>query len=251
MRTDTPRTRPAKPPLSRAAIVATTLALVDELGFAAVSMRRVAQALDTGPASLYVYIADRTELMAAAYDLALADVEIPTTGPWRPRLELLVTRAIESLGRHDDLASVTFADVPTGPHALRLTEAILTLLRTAALDDAACAWAADLLDAHITSSALELAARHRDQRTAATPPPTTAPDHHAPSPTGPADPRAASPTALAEATGARLRAVYDALPPDTFPSIHALRAHLVGGDRAAWKLRVLIDGLLAQSRPHD
>ena len=35
-------------------------------GFEATSMRRVAQALDTGPASLYVYVANRDELLRLA-----------------------------------------------------------------------------------------------------------------------------------------------------------------------------------------
>jgi len=63
---DNPRTRPAKAPLSQEAVVGAALALVDEAGCAAVTMRRVAQVLDTGPASLYVYVADRDELMTHA-----------------------------------------------------------------------------------------------------------------------------------------------------------------------------------------
>src|SRR4051794_14333618 len=56
------RERPAKPPLSREAIVAAALDIARTEGVEALSMRRVAQALDTGAASLYVYVADRREL---------------------------------------------------------------------------------------------------------------------------------------------------------------------------------------------
>src|SRR3954471_20422476 len=102
------RERPAKPPLSRDAIVAAALEIARTEGVDAVTMRRVAQALDTGPASLYVYVADRDELMAAVYDLALAGVHLPgpADGDWRVRLELLVSRAIAALGSHDDIALV-------------------------------------------------------------------------------------------------------------------------------------------------
>jgi hypothetical protein len=54
---------------------------------------------------------------------------------------------------------------------------------------------------------------------------------------------------MSAAFSARLDAVYAALPADEFPTIHALRPWLTrgGGDaRAAWKLRVLVDGLLAR-----
>ena len=90
------RDRPAKAPLSVEAVVDAALAILQSDGLEAISMRRVATALDTGPASLYVYVADRRELMEAAHDLALAGVEVPAEGDWRARLELLVDRVVAS-----------------------------------------------------------------------------------------------------------------------------------------------------------
>ncbi|WNV86920.1 TetR/AcrR family transcriptional regulator C-terminal domain-containing protein [Umezawaea sp. Da 62-37] len=230
-----PRTSPAKAPLSRDAIVSTTLALVDELGFGAVSMRRVSQALDTGPASLYVYVRDRQELMALAHDLAMADVELPTDsdGDWRARLELLVDRVVDALGSHDDIASLGLSDVPVGAHSLRVTEEMLRLLGVGGIDDAACAWAADLLGQYIASSALEKAARLRAQRDLARA----------------GDTGRATEEAMSEAFSARLDTVYRSLPASQYPTISVLAPLLTGGEgdaRAAWKLRVIIDGLLAQ-----
>ena len=66
------RDRPAKPALSREAIVDAALAIVREEGIDALTMRRLAQALDTGPASLYVYVANRDELWDLLFDAALA-----------------------------------------------------------------------------------------------------------------------------------------------------------------------------------
>ena len=78
-----PRTRPAKTALSREAVVAAALRVVDDVGYDAASMRRVAAELETGPASLYVYVDDRRELMEAVHDLALAekfaDLIVPIT----------------------------------------------------------------------------------------------------------------------------------------------------------------------------
>ena len=50
------RDRPAKPPLSVDAVVDAALAVLQADGLEAVTMRRVAAALDTGAASLYVYV---------------------------------------------------------------------------------------------------------------------------------------------------------------------------------------------------
>ena len=66
------RDRPAKPALSREAIVDAALAIVREEGIDALTMRHLAQALDTGPASLYVYVANRDELWELLFDAALA-----------------------------------------------------------------------------------------------------------------------------------------------------------------------------------
>ena len=232
---DNPRTRPAKAPLSREAVIAAALGLVDEIGYSAVTMRRVAQALDTGPASLYVYVADRGELMTLVYDLALAQVDLPSEadGDWRARLELLVGRTITVLGDHDDIALVALAKVQTGRNALRISEATLSLLREAGLEDAACVWAADLLDQYVTSSALERAAWLRAQRSL----------------TASGSSAEATEEAMSQAAGAELDAVFNSLPADEYPTIHALRGSMTAaGDsdtRAAWKLRVIIDGLLA------
>jgi AcrR family transcriptional regulator len=240
-RPDNPRTRPAKAPLSREAVIAAALALVDEVGYPAVTMRRVAQALDTGPASLYVYVADRDELMSEVYDLALGQVELPgeADGDWRARLELLVGRVITVLGGHDDIALVALTSVQTGRHALRVSEEILRLLREGGVPDATCVWAADLMDQYVTSSALERAGWLRAQRSLEG--------------SGSADSTA---DAMARAAGAELDAALGSLPADEYPTIHALRGSMTtAGDsdtRAAWKLRVIIDGLLAQhERPRD
>jgi AcrR family transcriptional regulator len=225
-----PRTRPAKAALSREAVVAAALRVVEEVGYDAASMRRVAAALETGPASLYVYVADRRELMEAAHDLALAHVEVPAEGDWRARLELLVDRVVAALAAHGDIAMAAIAEVPLGPHVLRLHEAMLGLLRAGGVDEASCAWAADLLGQYIASSALEQAVWSREQGAIA-------------------DADEATEEAVGAAFGARLDGVYAALPPAEFPVLTGLRPWLTHGGgpaRASWKLRVIVDGLLAQ-----
>src|SRR3954451_7962705 len=88
------RERPAKPALSREGIVATAVAVMRAEGLEKVTMRRLAQELDTGPASLYVYVANTAELHAAVLDELLGEVDL--TGreggdDWHGRLRAVMT----------------------------------------------------------------------------------------------------------------------------------------------------------------
>ena len=90
--------------------------------------------------------------------------------------------------------------MPLGPHSLRVNEEVLRLLRVGGIDDAACAWAADLLGQYVASSALEQAAWHREQREIA-------------------DPDRATTEAMGAAFAGRIDAVYAALDPAEYPTI--------------------------------
>jgi AcrR family transcriptional regulator len=79
------RDRPAKAPLSEDVILDTALRILREEGLDAVTMRRLATELDTGPASLYVYISGRQELRNAMLDRVsgLLELEEPDQARWR------------------------------------------------------------------------------------------------------------------------------------------------------------------------
>ncbi|WP_169914576.1 TetR/AcrR family transcriptional regulator [Rhodococcoides yunnanense] len=230
------RTQPAKPALSRSAIVEAALALIDENGLATVSMRKVATRLDTAAASLYVYVDDRKDLVEAAYDLALAGVRTPTAveGSWRDQLRHVVVDQIDVLASHGDIALVALADAQIGSNSLRITERILSLLRSGGVPDETCIAAADLLDQFVTSSAIEQAAWARDALSA-----------------GAEDPVSASGEAMVSSAAGRIKAAYDALSADEFPAITAIEPHLAHtdpADRRAWKLDAVLDGVTAALR---
>src|SRR5690349_1759120 len=74
------------PEHSRASIAAAALVLADAEGLAATTMRRVAAAIGTAPASLYRYVANRDELTALMADAALSEMsltDLPTDAGWR------------------------------------------------------------------------------------------------------------------------------------------------------------------------
>src|SRR6202451_2217076 len=88
------RERPAKPALSRAGIVAAALTVMRAEGLDRVTMRRLAAELDTGAASLYVYVRNTAELHAAMLEELLGQIDLsPVTAPgdWRERLIAVLT----------------------------------------------------------------------------------------------------------------------------------------------------------------
>ncbi|WP_454199700.1 TetR/AcrR family transcriptional regulator [Nocardia sp. Marseille-Q1738] len=211
------RARPAKAPLSREVIVETGLRILDRDGAAALTMRRVAQDLDTGAASLYVYVANRDDLMAAMLDHVLGTVPEPVGASWRERLTELVDATVRAMSRHEGLALVALGTIPTSPNALRLMELMLRSLTEAGLDDRTASWAVDLLYLHITASAAEQSVH-------------------------------ATSGGTERGYLADVERRFAELPADRYPTIVAMRDSMLSGDgdaRAAWAVQVLLNGILA------
>lgn len=212
------RDRPAKAPLSEKAIVDAALALLKAEGIEAVSMRRVAAALDTGAASLYVYVDGREGLLRAMGDRIAGAIvlEPPDPARWREQLHALLARMYETLTAHPGLAALGMADPFPSESALRVLENMLGLLLAGGLDPQDSAWAADAFAALVTYAAIESDVRRIDT------------------------------DELARAISAR----FAALPPERFPLIIAHTTQLVAGDgptRFHFAIDVVIDGLLARA----
>ena len=119
------RDRPAKPALSREWIIAATLEIVRAEGLEKATMRRVAQALDTGPASLYVYVTNTAELHSAVLDELLGTLTGDAEGAWSERLEALLSTYGDVLYAHPGLARSALLIRPTGTNAVRLYDRVL------------------------------------------------------------------------------------------------------------------------------
>src|SRR5271154_4216635 len=93
------RDRPAKAPLSEDAVVDAALAILKSDGLEAVTMRRVAAVLDTGAASLYVYVSGRNGLLQSMLDRVISTIELetPDSSRWRAQLHSLLQRVHRAL----------------------------------------------------------------------------------------------------------------------------------------------------------
>src|SRR5690348_8997664 len=97
-----PERRPRKDGISLDRIVTTTIELLEAEGSQALSMRRLAEALHTGPASLYRYVASREELTVLVVDEIIGRVTAsPPAGlDWRGTFEWAARRLRDHLLDH-------------------------------------------------------------------------------------------------------------------------------------------------------
>ncbi|MFF4350151.1 TetR/AcrR family transcriptional regulator [Streptomyces sp. NPDC001530] len=218
------RERPAKPALTRDGIIETAVALLRAEGLQRVTMRRLAQELDTGPASLYVYVRNTAELHAAVLDDLLGAVDLSPAGEdgdWRERLVRVLDSYTAVMFEYPGLARSALVARPSGEHYLDLLEALLSLLSDGGVPEDLAAWAVDLLLQFATATAAEHAAGDKS----------------------PAD---------TEGEWAALAAALRGASDERHPHIAQLGAELLSGPgeaRLNWGFHVLINGVLHTPRP--
>ncbi|CAM5467754.1 TetR family transcriptional regulator [Streptomyces spiroverticillatus] len=119
---------------SRAELAAAAVQLADREGLAAVSMRQVAQALGTGQASLYRYVAGRDDLLDLMADAVVAEVgEEALTGDPVADLTALAVRVKELHLRHPWLVDLPPEPLRLGPRGVDHLEHVLAALAPVAL----------------------------------------------------------------------------------------------------------------------
>src|SRR4051794_12104441 len=108
------RDRPAKTPLSRDAVIDAGMRVLRESGLGAVTMRKVAAELDTGAASLYVYVANADELRMAMFDRTAREIPTHPIEPerWREQFTQLAHDVVAALDAYPGIAQVALGNVP-------------------------------------------------------------------------------------------------------------------------------------------
>jgi AcrR family transcriptional regulator len=228
----------ARQPLSAEAVIETALRLVDRDGLDALSMRRVAQELGTGAASLYAYFANKDELLEQLLDRIIGEIPLPVVPPkshespespggraagaagdWAAVVKRSCWESRAVFLAHRDLVKVARASIPVGPNSLRYIEAMLAVLRGAGIPDRIAAWGMDQMSLVIVADAVESAihASHGRQT-----------------------------EADAEPYLAQVREYFGALPADRFPNLVAMAPAMTegsGDERFAFAIDLMVDGL--------
>ncbi|MGF4044077.1 TetR/AcrR family transcriptional regulator [Paenarthrobacter nitroguajacolicus] len=146
-------------PLSRERVLECAVALADESGLAALTIRTLAQSMGTKPMSLYYYVANKEEILDGIVDMVFSEIEPPVPGgDWRAEMRRRAHGVRSALRRHPWAVGLLESRSAPGPATLRHHEATLATLREAGFSVQLTAHAYALLDSYIYGFALQEAA---------------------------------------------------------------------------------------------
>ena len=124
-----------RPPVPLERITACALELLDSEGIEALSMRTVAERIESGTAVLYRRVGNRARLIALVVDLVFGEIEFDAgklaAMTWQRASREMAEATFDVLRRHPHVPSLLVEQVPVGPNALRLREHGLRILLAA------------------------------------------------------------------------------------------------------------------------
>jgi AcrR family transcriptional regulator len=142
-------------PLSSARVLRAAVALADEAGLEAFSMRGLAQELGVVPMALYKHVANKEELLDGMVDIVFSEIELPSEDlDWRSAMRLRAISTREALRRHSWAIGMMESRHP-GPANLRNHNAVMGCLRTAGFSFKMAIHAYSIQDAYIYGFALQ------------------------------------------------------------------------------------------------
>jgi AcrR family transcriptional regulator len=156
-----PPDRPVPAQLSRERIVRAAIRLADADGLDAVSLRKVAAALDVGPMRLYGYIATKEELLDLMVDAVHAEIR-PVGDGWREVLRSFADAIRQAAHRHEWLADLLGGRPQLGPNTMASGEAVLAAMGGVDLDTVVPAVAA--VNAYVTGAVRREITERRAER---------------------------------------------------------------------------------------
>jgi AcrR family transcriptional regulator len=223
-----PRRRGPRRSLSEHEILDAAMALLDEGGPDAASIRGIAARVGVAPNAVYTYFPDKAAVVKALVDRLLGEVDHDvfsgSSQPWRQRVEALALELRQRLSAHPGAVALMIGEPLDGPHAMALGERLLELLSAAGLSATDAARAAYLLIVYVFGSlALEIA------------------DVHETGPLPPEDSRAAT-----------RRRVLSTTSSDHYPRAAAAEATMAGyitTEQYVWGLHRLLDGITPTAAP--
>lgn len=155
-----PRRRRGRPPLPLDRIIDAAVAVLDEDGADALSMRNLAQRLDSGTATLYRHFTGRADLVAQVVDRVLAEAHVDDDAlagmTWQYACETLAHSSFDVFRRHPHVAPLLIEQIPTGPNAMAQREQTIALLLKSGFKPALAAQACATLARYVLGFATQL-----------------------------------------------------------------------------------------------
>ncbi len=142
--------------LTRAEILDGAVALADEVGLDAFTMRRLANALDTKPMTIYHHVPSKDDILSGMVDIVFEEIALPPTDlPWTEAIRVRCVSARRALNRHWWAAPLMESQATPGDPTLRHHDAVLGCLRRGGLSWQLTAHAYAVLDSYVYGFAFE------------------------------------------------------------------------------------------------
>lgn len=151
----TKHTTATRKPLSRARVLQAAVALADEAGLDAFSMRGLAQVLGVVPMALYKHVANKDHLLDGMVDIVFSEIDLPSEEvDWRSAMRGRAISTRAALKRHGWAIGTMESRAP-GPANLHNHNAVMGCLRKAGFPFETAIHAYSVQDAYIYGFALQ------------------------------------------------------------------------------------------------
>ncbi|QNE35049.1 TetR/AcrR family transcriptional regulator [Leifsonia shinshuensis] len=162
-RLDAPASPARKAPLSAERIIDAAFGIVEAEGYEALTMRRVAVLLGTGPASLYAHVRSKAELDDLLIGRLCAEVPLPTPSvdQWRAQFLAVCAGLRDQYLRYPGISAAAFTAAPQSLETMRISEGLLAILLAAGVAPLDAAWTIDAAFLYVSAYSLEVALRTR------------------------------------------------------------------------------------------
>jgi AcrR family transcriptional regulator len=212
---------PRKEPITADRITDAALQVVAADGYEALTIRRIAAVLGTGPSSLYAHIVNKEDIDDLLVGRLCSEVVLPAPDPatWQKQVLGVYAQIRDQYLKYPGISRAALAMVPTHLAALRVREGLLAILLAGRIEPQTAAWALDALSLYVSAYALEQSLvqqrrKHADQEWVL--------------------------------SREELMRRFTALPADTFPQTRRYAAELTSGtghDRFEFTLGLIMDNL--------
>ena len=119
-------------PLNKERVIAAAVALADTEGFESLTMRKLAEELDTAPMSLYRHVANKEELLDGMIDVVFGEIDVPSgQSDWKKEMRQRAIETRAALSRHRWANGLMESRTNPGPANARYHNAFMGCLREA------------------------------------------------------------------------------------------------------------------------
>ena len=218
---------PGKKPITVDRITDAALQVVATEGYDALTIRRVAAVLGTGPSSLYAHIVNKDDIDDLLVGRICAGIVLPEPDParWRDQVLDVYTQLRDQYLKYPGVSRAALGMAPTNLAALRMREGLLAILLAGGIAPQTAAWVLDAMSLYVSAYALERSLVQQRR-------------HH--------------PDQEWVLSREELVSRFTALPADTFPQTRRHAAELTSGtghDRFEFTLALFIENLTRAEEP--